>query len=275
MSNQDPVRVFIGSGEASLLERKTLIHSIRKNSQRDLDIWVYNGTHNSIERNDEPPYLASLPLHLKYRNYTEFSLYRYMIPELCNFEGKAIYLDSDMICLGDIGELFDTPTNGNDFLAISAYAGEEWGTSVMLIDCSQCRFDLEQIFKEIDEGLYSYFEFSRMSPKFRQHHPYKIGELDPNWNVFDRRDENTKLIHYTELLTQPWKYPHHPYGELWFQNFREAIDAGLISDWDITLSVMRSTVRTNIREGNSPAQPSKVLTGAKKLAKKILKRNAA
>jgi hypothetical protein len=58
MGNQDNIRIFIGSGEASLLERKTLIYSLHKHSQRNLDIYVYNGTHNAIEHNQEEPVLS-------------------------------------------------------------------------------------------------------------------------------------------------------------------------------------------------------------------------
>jgi hypothetical protein len=143
--SHDPVRVFIGSGEASLLERKVLIHSLRKNTRRKLDIYVFNGTHNAIEKNNEPPVLAPMSLRVKYRNYTEFSLYRYLMPQLCGHQGRAIHLDSDMVCLGDIGELFDMPMHGNDFLSIKAYDTGQWGPSVMLVDCATCRFDLEQI----------------------------------------------------------------------------------------------------------------------------------
>ena len=42
MKSQSPVRVFIGSGEASLLERKTLIASIKWHSRRELVIYVCN-----------------------------------------------------------------------------------------------------------------------------------------------------------------------------------------------------------------------------------------
>ena len=49
-----------------------------------------------------------MSLRAKYLNATEFSLYRFLIPELCGHVGKAIWLDSDMVCLADIGELFDT-----------------------------------------------------------------------------------------------------------------------------------------------------------------------
>jgi hypothetical protein len=254
--NDSPVRVFIGSGEASRLERKTLIHSIRKNTKRPLDIYVFNGTHNAIEHNDEPPILAPLPLHIKYQSVTEFSLYRYLIPQLCGYEGKAIHLDSDMICLGDIGELFDAPMNDHAILATRAYGANTWGTSVSLFDCAKCRFDLQEIFEAIERGEFSYSEFSQLHPKFLAKHPMSVGELDPNWNVFDRYDENTRLIHYTDLYRQPWKFPHHPAGELWFEYFDEARAAGAVSQEDVDLSIMRAYVRRDILQGNAPTAPA-------------------
>lgn len=256
MSDQKRVKVFIGSGEASLLERKVAIYSLRKHSKRDLDIYVFNGTHNAIELNDSEPFPAPLSLELKYQNITEFSLYRYLIPEICNYQGKAIYIDSDIICLTDIGKLFETPLNGCDFLAkADAYnrmGSKLWALSVMLIDCDRCRFDLESFYKEIDLGLYTDKDLACMSPAFLAHHPHKIGNLDRNWNVFDRADKDTNLIHYTNLYTQPWKYPNHPYGELWFTYFREAINSGFITPRDIELSKIRSYVRRDIMKGNSP-----------------------
>jgi lipopolysaccharide biosynthesis glycosyltransferase len=254
-SEKEHITVFIGSGEASLLERKVLIHSLRKNSNRELDIYVFNGTHNSIERNDDKPYLASMPLEIKYKNVTEFSLYRFLIPEIREYKGKAIFLDSDTVCLDDIGKLFDSDLNGFDFLAkrnaYSARDSDLWGLSVALIDCAKCKFDLPAYFKEISEGKYSYSDFSNMSPSFLKHHPFNIGELDDNWNVFDRYNKDTKLIHYTNLYTQPWKFKHHLYGDLWFKYFHEAINKKYITQQDITLSKERSYVRKNIMKGNS------------------------
>lgn len=247
-----PVRVFIGSGEASLLERKTLIYSLRKNSRRPLDIWVINGTHNAIERNDAPPFLAPLSLEMKYRNVTEFSLYRYLIPQMCDYQGRAIYLDSDMICLGDIGELFDTPVDDVDFRAVSKYADAQWASSVMLINCGRWRIDLQKIFDDIDRGTYSYAEFSRFDQRFLSLHPHAIGKLDERWNQFDRYDQNTGIIHYTDLLSQPWKFPDHPYGDLWFQYFALARSEGLITNRDIDLTLARSYARQDIMRGNAP-----------------------
>src|SRR6476660_5069035 len=154
-----PVKIFIGSGEQSLLERKVLIYSLHKHTRRELDICVFNGTHNAIERDGQAPVLAPLPLELKYRNQTEFSLYRYLIPELCSCQGRAIYVDSDTICLADVGDLFDLPLSDSDFLAKREYAeydgGKMWGLSVMLIDCERTQFPLLEIFSEIDQGLYT------------------------------------------------------------------------------------------------------------------------
>lgn len=252
MNNQSRLRVFIGSGEASLLERKVANYSLRKHTTRDLDIYIFNGTHNAVQLNDEEPFLAPMSLRVKYRNITEFSLYRYLIPELCDYRGKAIYIDSDTICLSDIGELFDTPMGGADFLAKhEAYPGRElWGLSVMLIDCQKCRFDLEEIVTEIDAGLYSISDFSCMSPAFLARHPYTIGPLDPMWNVFDHWDQRTKLIHYTNLDTQPWKYPNHPHGELWFSYFNEALAQGYVTSEEVELSKIRAYVRRDLLNGN-------------------------
>ena len=58
-----------------------------------------------------------MPLDIKYQNYTEFSNYRWFIPQLCNFEGRAVWLDSDMVCLEDIAHFFDTDMDENALLA--------------------------------------------------------------------------------------------------------------------------------------------------------------
>jgi lipopolysaccharide biosynthesis glycosyltransferase len=250
MSAKPPVRVFIGSGEASVIERKVLIHSLRKTCSRELDLYVFNGTHNAVEHNDEPPVLANLPLSIKYRNYTEFSNYRFLIPEICGHQGRAIFLDSDMVCLADIAELFDQDMKDCDMLAkAEAYQGEgTWALSNILFDCSRCRFDLEQIFADVDRGVFSNTDFHQMTPKFLQSRHYQLGAMDPHWNVFDKHDLDTKLIHYTNLRMQPWKFANHPYEELWFKHFEEAKRSGFITPKDIDMALSRAYVRQDIQK---------------------------
>ena len=251
----DKVRIFIGSGEASILERKTLIYSIKKNTSRELDIYVFNGTHNSIEYNDEPPYLAPMTLEVKYQNFTEFSNYRWYIPQICNYQGKAIWLDSDTVCLGDIGILFDTDMDNNDLLAVSGSydnsdSGQTFATSVLLMDCSRCNFDIDLYVREINEGKYDYYDLARMTKAFLDMHPFNVGAMDPGWNVFDRCDDTTSLIHYTNLLQQPWKFTGHKFGHIWFEYFTQAITSGYISEGDIRKAIYRGHARKNIMDGN-------------------------
>lgn len=237
-----------------MLERKVLIYSLRRNSRRDLDIRVFNGTHNTIEREGYEPEQAPMSLKVKYQNVTEFSNYRFLVPEVCGYQGRAISMDSDVIALGDIGELFDTEMGDNDFLAKPAAYGnkieEQWGLSVMLIDCARARWTLDQYFEEIEAGLYSYSDLHQMRPSFLAHHPFKIGRLNSRWNEFDRRETDTRLLHYTNLYTQPWKCRSHPYGDLWFEYFNEARKIGYITDRDVELTLVRSYARKDLLEGN-------------------------
>lgn len=249
-----PVRVFISSGEASLLERKVLMYSLRRNSKRDLDIRVFNGTHNTIEREGHPPEPAPMSLKVKYQNVTEFSNYRFLVPEVCGNVGRAICMDSDTIALGDIGELFDAEMGDHDFLAKPAAYGdkadEQWGLSVALFDCARTRFALDQYFDEIASGSYEYADLHQMRPRFLAHHPFKVGRIDPHWNEFDRCYKDTKLIHYTDLYSQPWKFRSHPCGDLWFRYFNDARKAGYITDRDIELTLVRAYARRDLLEGN-------------------------
>jgi hypothetical protein len=250
----EAVRIFIGSGDASLLERKVLIYSLRKHTKRPLEIGVFNGTHDCLEREGLAPLPLHMPLAIKYRNVTEFSNYRFLIPGLCDQAGRAIWLDSDTVCLADIAELFDAPMGDCGVLAKrDAYGsdgGEQWGLSVSLFDCARCTFDLRRQFDEIGAGLYTYADLHQLAPRFRAIHPVTVGSLDPDWNVFDRYDGKTRLIHYTNLFTQPWKARGHPYGDLWFRYFAEARREGFITPEDIELTLVRSYARRDLLAGN-------------------------
>ena len=195
-----------------------------------------------------------MSLRAKYRNITEFSNYRFLIPELCEFKGRAIYLDSDMICFRDINELFNAPMEGADILAKAAtgpHGDPRWGMSVALYDCERCRFDLDLYLNEMESGRYDYNDLHQITQKFLSVHPFRMGKIDPSWNSYDFFDAGTKLIHYTNLHSQPWKFRGHPHGAIWFQYLEEARKAGFVTDADIELSKRRAYVRFDIEKGNS------------------------
>jgi len=159
---------------------------------------------------------------------TEFTFTRFLIPELMNFEGWAVFMDCDMILTTDIKELFDqaddryavmcvqhdyTPREGikMDGQKQTIYPRKNW-SSVVLWNCSHpSNKRVTQDFVNDTElnGAYMH-RFSWLKDE-------EIGELDHTWNylVGVYNDiETPKLIHYTE-------------GGPWFENYRDCEFADL------------------------------------------------
>ena len=248
-----PLRVFIGSGETSLVERKTLIHSLRQHATSPLDISVFNGTYDTIERAAEPPRSLSVPLALRAGSATEFSIYRFLIPELCGFAGRAVYLDSDILALADVAELFALPMNGHAVLA-STPCDNQRNLGVMLIDCGAWRIAVPALMEDLAHGRYRLEEVKALGARFMAHNvpSFSVGELPAQWNALDVRSADTKLLHYTKVRTQPWRRSDHPYGDVWFAAFKEAYARGDITRQDLRRAHDRGGIRSDLRRGNEP-----------------------
>ena len=101
------VRIFVGvSGNDEDLEFQAVLHySLEKYASEPIDLtWM------RFER-DPSSFWYSDPNKKKgWRTdwwATPFSALRWGIPEACNFEGKAIYMDVDMIAMDDIAKLWN------------------------------------------------------------------------------------------------------------------------------------------------------------------------
>jgi hypothetical protein len=85
---------------------------------------------------------------------TEFSFSRFLVPWLMDYQGWAIFMDCDMLCRGDIAELWDrrddtfalmvvkhehVPSESVKFLGAvqTTYARKNW-SSLMLFHCERC-----------------------------------------------------------------------------------------------------------------------------------------
>ena len=138
---------------------------------------------------------------------TGFTNHRFLVPELCGHEGYAIYLDVDMLVLGDIEELWNYKTPG------------KWCTTPMrddvsVIDCSA--------FPWMTEATAKVLHKNQIRAKIPDHE--NIPEV---WNHCDKWQPDTKLIHYTDLDTQPWVFNNHPnklISDLFFEYLEEAND---------------------------------------------------
>ena len=162
------------------------------------------------------------PIILLFRSLYTFT--RFLIPELCNFKGWALFMDCDMILKTDIKQLFDqaddqyavmcvqhdyspSATTKMDGQQQTVYPRKNW-SSVMLFNCGhKSNQTLTQDLVNNPEITGAYLHrFSWLKDK-------EVGELSPEWNWLvghykEPEDGTPKLIHYTE-------------GGPWFENMRD------------------------------------------------------
>lgn len=233
-----PNIVYIGVSRVDLLPYLVLKHSIEHNS-------------NSPVLVKPLPKVRRNPRRRKNRGRTAFSFSRFLIPELQNYQGRAVYLDSDMLVMGDITELFDYPFGENHLVVTSqSLPPQAWADSenfvsgpqfsVMVVECSKAKWSVDQIIDLLDSNAMSY---SDVLHKMLIVPPEKIdSSLDPNWNSLEYYDpKETKLLHFTVVPTQPWRTRNNANYDVWLAYLKSAIKAGVITS---------NTIRREIRIGS-------------------------
>lgn len=247
--NQDTVRIYVGSAESELLAFRVLEHSIKRHTKLDVDMRTIDNS------------LAPMPSDMRYLPYTNFSFGRFAIPKLAGYQGRAVYMDSDMIVFRDIEELWNTPFNGAKILVekITPATDREKITAVMLMDCSALPWDTTEIVAGLGVD-YDYDELMSMAPLLSAEMIQDY--LPAGWNSLDHFDDNTRLLHYTKVRTQPWVYTNHPLGYLWVDEIRMMLDSGALQADYIRQQVERKFIRPSllIELGLSAAHKGKQLS---------------
>ena len=176
---------------------------------------------------------------------TPFTCFRYAVPELMGFKGRAIYTDVDQLNFKDISELYEIDLEDRAF-AMSWDGlhdnGYSWANtkhdkgwfcdSVMVIDCKKAKEFISPI-EEIKQypNNYKHSFIKKMGNPYRDIGEERITLLDPRWNSFDGRNtsnrpENDDMdlipqfelddiwhLHFTSLSTQPWHPIYTPWGK--------------------------------------------------------------
>ena len=193
------ISVFIGYDSKVKIAYHVLAESILKHSSEPVSI--------------HPIYLPNLQkIHNRKQNVlasTEFSFSRFLVPYLMNYQGWAVFMDSDMIMISDIAELWQlrnkkyalqvckheyTPNAEKKFLGNTQtiYTKKNW-SSLMLINCSQCK-TLTTDYVNTATGL-ELHQFKWLKDE------HLIGEIPLEWNwlvgEYPYKD-NVKNIHFTE-----------------------------------------------------------------------------
>lgn len=222
----EPIKVFVGCDQTQLVAARVLEYSIRKFTSRPVQVQIMMDLEHPV------------PIRQDNRPRTSFSFYRFMIPQLCNFSGKAIYLDADMLVLSDLEELWNLPLDNCSIQCSrqdeppEVWKDNKWFRpgrqfSVMLLDCSRLSWNIDEIVGNLDRGT---FDYPGLMFDFRLVDQSEIVEMiAPEWNSLEHFVEGrTKLIHFTNVPTQPWKTNSNPLDSIWMHYFREALQAGAI-----------------------------------------------
>jgi lipopolysaccharide biosynthesis glycosyltransferase len=253
MTKVDKVRVFIGADRSQALAVKVLEHSIKRHTTRDVEV---------VPMVDLPIRQPKAP-----KNFprTGFSYSRFCVPKLAGYKGKALYLDADMLALKDIAGLWDTPFDGAKVVIQSEIkhecetTGKEGAPrrrlkqcSVMLMDCGHLRWDLETIINQMDNNEYDYgmlmYELTILNEN-----EIKYG-IPFEWNSLEYYDQNTCLIHYTDMYTQPWTSCKNKNGFLWLDEVRMMLKTGALNiaelENEIALGYIRPSLIRDIKYGH-------------------------
>lgn len=125
---------------------------------------------------------------------TPFTSFRWSIPAVCGYEGRAIYTDVDFFFVDDLAKLWaqDIPKVG-----LVRNATGKLSTSCILFDCAKAKghvpaLDTLKKYPDAHSTVLSYF---------RQN----LGLLTPfvgNWDSADSLRADTCAVHYTRIETQ-------------------------------------------------------------------------
>lgn len=209
----DPVRIFVGTpaNNEDLECQAVLDYTLRYHTDENIEIhWMM------LSRDPASPWYANGTEKKGWQTHwgpdgkgggkwaTPFSPLRWGIHAACNYSGKAIYMDCDMIALADIGELWDQKIPDDKALLMS----HDGASCVMLLDCDRMR----KIVPEKDMPTL------KASHEFYRHLRGKVaaqaGVFKDFWNFRDGKDGRTmanvpftdpriKIFHYTHIPTQP------------------------------------------------------------------------
>lgn len=181
------IRVFVGTSEHSDDKdaERVLEYTLRKNCPEEIDL--------VFMRNSDQGFFGGNFVNSDW--WTPFSLLRWAIPEYCNFEGRALYLDVDQVNFKNIADLYYMDMRDK---AVAVREPDK-RTCVMLMDCKKLREKVPSV-QKLKTGMYS-------SEFIKNITDYDSTVFDARWNCLDGEDRRVSDIwhlHFTEMTTQPW-----------------------------------------------------------------------
>ena len=167
------MRIFIGTDPRQPIAWVVLANSIAR--------------HSSIPVEITPLVLKQLPITR--RGLTEFTYSRFLVPWLCKFQGRALFLDADMVVTGDIADLANDGMDMKSSVRVNQNQQKfEWA-SAMLFNCYNCQNLTPEY---VQNPANSMFDLAWAEKG--------VGSFPSEWNhcvSYDSPRMDAKLFHYT------------------------------------------------------------------------------
>lgn len=227
----NPIRVVIGTEENQYVAQRVLEYSIRCHTSAELDIRCVQQKEQRL-------------------GGTKFGFVRFYVPQIFGYEGKAIYLDADQIVLADLQELQDALDEKHLLALVKDPVGmfgekpvpKRKETSVMVVNCDQLKsWQPQTLFTnvvpnnaELQPGQIHYRDFMWLTWLDEG----KIQLLDKAWNHFNILQEDSKLVHFSHVASQPWKNPQHPLTKFWGQWLVKTIHSGFLKRTELLREIV-------------------------------------
>lgn len=197
--NAEVIKVFIGCdpNNCDLEQMMVLDYSIHKHTSMPVEIvWM------QLSR-DPNSYWYSNPKTGEGWNTTKwatpFSGFRWAIPEYCNYAGKAIYMDADVVVLSDLADLWHHPIKGQSIVAAKTNA-DMTRLCTCVWDCSAAKnivLPINQLKEDVDSHKTMMNAIEKNSQLVE---PYQ-----DSYNCVDGESlaiEDIKILHYSDMGTQ-------------------------------------------------------------------------
>lgn len=198
-------KVFVGVDLRQPLAFNVLAHAIYSTARRPVKVI--------------PLYRHQLPITRT--GLTDFTFSRYLVPWLCDFKDRALFMDGDMIVMEDINNLFDWYDSHYDTdqrPAVSVVLDQpefEW-PSLMMFSNKDCRHLTPDFVNNIENR-----------PQELKRWASPLGALPRAWNVMVKASdpkeppEDAKILHFTEGLPCFFETQDTPGAYLWHAMKRE------------------------------------------------------
>lgn len=201
------LKVFIFCNRALSLAARVSKYSILRNTKHaaEFEIELINEQDFELLKTFQDSHILwGGRLHRwRYDSDLSFTLLRLIPPQLMNYQGRAAVVEADTLVLDDIYELLTKDMGDFDGLTCPIevvnpnFVSNQ--ASVMLLDCSKVSWDLKALFEGLVRREYDYLDLMRLKLE------RNFGSFEKEWNHFDTLSDQTKILHYTNHLTQPWR----------------------------------------------------------------------